>query len=93
MQKIAADNVPCLVQAAAVGNLNYRRVRVGVQVGRDGIRRIDADIMARKFFDQFSARRHRPIFDMRRQPVRISQNKFLVRLRARRNPPRKPGRR
>ena len=42
------------------------------------IRRINSNVMPRKIFNQIRRGRDRPILDVRRQPIRVSQNKFLV---------------
>ena len=34
VKKIAADNVPCWMEAAAIGDCEHRCIRIGVRIGR-----------------------------------------------------------
>ena len=76
VKKIAADNVPRRMQAAAIGDGEHRGVGIGVRIGRLRIGGIDPDVVTRKTFDQLTARGDGPFFNMRGQPVRILQNKI-----------------
>jgi hypothetical protein len=51
MQEIAADHISRGVQAAAIGQLNHRCVRIGMRIRRVRIGRIDADVMMRESLD------------------------------------------
>ena len=64
------------MEAAAVGHLDHRRVRISVRVRRARVGRIDADVVARKTFDQPALRCDRPFFEVRGQPVRIHENEI-----------------
>src|SRR5207248_5409435 len=76
MKKIAADHIPRWMQAAAVGELNHCRVWISDRVGRIGVGRINTDVMATIALDQLALCGDRPLFDVRRQPVGIRENKI-----------------
>ena len=71
VKKIAADNVPRRMDAAAVGDGEHRGVGIGVRIGRLRIRGIDPNVMAPEPFDQFTGGGDGPFLNVRRQPVRI----------------------
>ena len=76
MKEVAADDIPRPMQASAVRKLNLRCVRIGVRIGRIRVGGIDADVMTRHTFDQFPARRHRPFFDVRGQPIGVGKDEI-----------------
>src|SRR5262245_26499519 len=75
MQEIAADYIARRMQSSAVGDLNRRRVWIGMRVRRIWIGRSDPDVMATKPLDQIAFGCDRPFLKMRHQPVRIRENK------------------
>src|SRR5437867_7756290 len=76
MKKIATHHISRRMQAAAVGELNHCRVRIGVWVWCIRVARIDSDVMTRKPFDQLALCCDCPFFDVRCQPVGIDENKI-----------------
>ena len=48
VKEIAADHIPRGMKAAAIGNLDHRRVRIGMRVRRVRVGRIDADVVTGK---------------------------------------------
>ena len=76
MQEIAADHISSWVQAAAVGQLNHRCVRISVRIRGLGVGRINADVVTRESLDQLTLCCNGPFFDVRRQPVGVRKNKI-----------------
>ena len=73
VEEIAAHDIPRRMEAAAIGYLEQRGVRISVRVRRLRVGRIDADIVTWKTFDQLALCCDRPFFKVRGQPVGISQ--------------------
>ena len=73
LEKIAADNVPGRMKAAAVGHGEHGGVGIGVRIRRVWVRGIDANVVTRETFDQFAAGRDGPFLQVRGQPVGVLQ--------------------
>ena len=65
------EDIPREMEAAAIGNLDHRCVRIGMRVRCVRVGRIDADVVTGKTVGQLPLCSDRPFFDMGGQPVSI----------------------
>src|SRR5690348_11224532 len=76
MKKIATDDVPCWMKAAAIGYCEHRGIGISMRIGGVGISWVDPNVVTGKTFDQFAAVSNRPFFDVCSQPIGILQNEI-----------------
>src|SRR5256885_14816758 len=76
MKEIAADHISRRMQAAAIGDLNHGRIGIGMRIWSARVSWINADVMMRATRDQLAHRCDRPLFEVRCQPVSVSENKI-----------------
>src|SRR5262249_32028321 len=71
VEEFQTDDISRSVDSAPIGNLNQRRIGVGIDIRFIGISRVDPNVMTWFSGDEFALCSRRPFLDMGRKPIGI----------------------